>query len=137
MKAMKCIMRYCVFTKKRGLVLKPDVQWNGRKGFKFRIKGYSDSEYSKDKSRCSVNRWSVFMCNAPISYKSKMMPIVALFVTEVELFAAILCIQDMLFAMRVPNAMQLQVELPMTLFIDNKGATDLCNNWSIGGRTRH
>eukprot|EP00957_Ditylum_brightwellii_P027798 2101723-Ditylum_brightwellii.AAC.2 len=33
--------------------------------------------------------------------------------------------------------MQLQVELPMTLFIDNKGAVSFSNNWSIGGRTRH
>eukprot|EP00957_Ditylum_brightwellii_P112518 8577645-Ditylum_brightwellii.AAC.1 len=39
--------------------------------------------------------------------------------------------------MRVLNAMQLQVELPMTLFIDNKGAVDFSNNWSIGGRTTH
>eukprot|EP00957_Ditylum_brightwellii_P009335 706359-Ditylum_brightwellii.AAC.1 len=43
----------------------------------------------------------------------------------------------MLFAMRILNAMGLQVELPMTLYIDNKGAADFSNNWSIGGRTRH
>eukprot|EP00957_Ditylum_brightwellii_P011861 893952-Ditylum_brightwellii.AAC.1 len=66
-----------------------------------------------------------------------MMPIIALSVTKAELFAAILCVQNMLFAMRVLNSMQLQVELPMTLFIDNKGAVDFSNNWSIGGRTRH
>eukprot|EP00957_Ditylum_brightwellii_P117484 8960183-Ditylum_brightwellii.AAC.1 len=66
-----------------------------------------------------------------------MMPIIALSVTEAELFAAVLCVQDMLFAMRVLNAMQLQVKLPMTLYIDNKGATDFANNWLIGGRTRH
>eukprot|EP00957_Ditylum_brightwellii_P025464 1925124-Ditylum_brightwellii.AAC.1 len=66
-----------------------------------------------------------------------MMPIIALSVTKAELFAAVWCVQDMLFAMRVLNAMQLQVELPMTLFIDNKGAVDFSNNWLIGGRTRH
>ena len=31
----------------------------------------------------------------------------------------------------------LQVELPMLLEMDNKGAVDLANNWSVGGRTRH
>ena len=65
------------------------------------------------------------------------MPIIALSVTEAELFAAVQCAMDMLFAMRVLNAMGLKVELPMVLEVDNKGAVDLCNNWSIGGRTRH
>eukprot|EP00957_Ditylum_brightwellii_P043408 3291185-Ditylum_brightwellii.AAC.1 len=83
-KAMKRIMWHCVYTKKQGLVLKPDVQWNGRRGFKFRIKGVSNSEYAKDKMRKSVNGWSIFLCNALILYKSKMMPIIALLVTEAE-----------------------------------------------------
>jgi hypothetical protein len=29
------------------------------------------------------------------------------------------------------------IELPMTLRMDNKGAKDLFNNWSVGGRMRH
>ena len=35
------------------------------------------------------------------------------------------------------QSMKLQVELPMILEIDNRGAVDLANNWSVGGRTRH
>ena len=33
--------------------------------------------------------------------------------------------------------MGLQVELSMKIYIDNSGAVDLANNWSVGGRTRH
>ena len=33
--------------------------------------------------------------------------------------------------------MELQVELPMILEVNNQGAVDLANNWSAGGRTRH
>ena len=29
------------------------------------------------------------------------------------------------------------IELPMTLFVDNQGAVNLANDWSVGGRTRH
>ena len=29
------------------------------------------------------------------------------------------------------------VELPMKLYIDNKSAVDLANNWSIQGKLRH
>jgi len=33
--------------------------------------------------------------------------------------------------------MELKVKFPMILEMDNKGAVDLANNWSIGGCTRH
>jgi hypothetical protein len=35
------------------------------------------------------------------------------------------------------ESMELKMKLPMILEMDNKGAVDLANNWSIGGRTRH
>jgi hypothetical protein len=66
-----------------------------------------------------------------------MMPIIALSVTKAELYAAIQCVMDMLFVMRVLLSIGLQVALPMILEVDNKGAVDLCHNWTVGGRTRH
>ena len=33
--------------------------------------------------------------------------------------------------------MGLRVELPMILEVDTKGAMDLANSWSHGGRTKH
>ena len=65
------------------------------------------------------------------------MPIIALSVTEAELFAATQCAQDMLFVMHILNSLGLKVELPMVLEIDNRGAVDITNNWAIGGRTKH
>ena len=69
--------------------------------------------------------------------KRKMMPIVDLPGTEAERFAATGCAQDMLFEMRILESMGLKVKKPMILNVDNKGAKDLCDNWSVGGRTRH
>ena len=43
----------------------------------------------------------------------------------------------MLCVMRVLNSIGLKVQKPMTLWVDNKGAVDLANSLSIGGRTRH
>ena len=43
----------------------------------------------------------------------------------------------MLFVYRLIQSLGLEVELPMILEMDNKGAVDLANNWSVGGRTRH
>jgi hypothetical protein len=102
------------------------------------ISGQADSDYAKDlETRRSVSEIITFLCGAVITLRSKMMPMVALSVTQAELFAAVMTVQDMLFIMRIVESMGLQVEKPMLLEIDNKGAKDLINNWSVGGRLRH
>jgi hypothetical protein len=74
---------------------------------------------------------------ATVVMRSKMQKVVALSVTEAELMSGTECVQDMLYTMRIFESMGLKVEKPMILEIDNKGAVDLTNNWSVGGRTRH
>jgi hypothetical protein len=137
MAAMLRVMKYCMGTGSDGLILKPKGDWDGTENYQFEIVGKSDSKYAKDDSRRSVNGWSTFLNESPVSFRSKMMPVVALSVTEAELFAAILCVQDMMYIMRLLNSMKLKVKLPMMLYVDNKGAKDLCNNWTVCGRTRH
>lgn len=137
LEAMKRVMRYCVGTAERGFTIQPNQSWNGDPNFEFEVHGTSDSEYAKDSTRKSVNGWATYLCGSPVSMRSKMMPIVALSVTEAELFAAVQCAQDMLFVMRIIESLGLKVKKPMKLYIDNKGAVDIANNWSVGGRTRH
>ena len=62
---------------------------------------------------------------------------VTLSVTEAELVAGTECAQDMMYTMRLLESIGLKVKKPMILQMDNKGAIDLCNNWSTSGRTRH
>jgi hypothetical protein len=136
--AMHRVMKYCEGTAERGLFLNPTARWDGSPNFLFEIEGMSDSDWAKDPdTRRSVSGWSTFLHGAPISMKRKMMSIVALSVTEAELFAATCCAQDMLFEMRILESMGLKVKKPMILKIENNGAKDLCDNWSVGGRTRH
>lgn len=72
-----------------------------------------------------------------VKFFSRMMPVVALSITESELYAAVLTAQDMMFCYYIIVGLGLTVELPMILYIDNQGAVDSANNWSVGGRTRH
>jgi len=130
-------MKYCIATPDWGLTLKPDSVWDGRKGFEFTVSGMSDSEYAADESRYSVNGWSTWLNGAPVTCRSKMMPIIALSVMEAELYAAVQCAMDMMYIWRVMTSMGLKVKLPMVLEVDNKGCVDFCNNWSVAGRTRH
>jgi hypothetical protein len=102
------------------------------------IRGISDSDFAKDlETRKSVSGNSTFLCGAPVIQRSTMQRIVALSVTEAELFAAKNNAQDMLYTNRILESLGLQVQLPMILEVDNKGAVDLVNNYSVGGRTRH
>jgi len=55
---------------------------------------------------------------------------------EAELMAAVSCAQDMMHAQWIMASMELKVEMPMRLEIDNKGMVELINNWNVGGRTR-
>jgi hypothetical protein len=138
MAAMYRVMRYCIGTPNRGLMIKPNVKWDGDRNFEFTISGRSDSDFAKDViGRKSVSACSTFLCGAPVSIRSKMQDCVTLSVTEAELVAATHCAQDMLFVMRVLESKKLKVKKPMILEVDNKGAKDLAHNWSIGGRTRH
>ena len=137
--ALKRAMEYCVSTPARGWLLRPNGIWDGRdKNYKFKVHGFSDSDYAKDpETRRSVSGYATFLNGAPVTAKSKMQDCVTLSVTEAELVAATNCVQDMIYTKKVLESVGLQVELPMILHVDNKGAKDLVNNWSVGGRTRH
>ena len=104
----------------------------------FEILGISDSDYAKDvDTRRSISGFAVFLNNAVVVARSKMQQCVTLSVTEAELVAATMCVQEMLYVKNVLESMDLKVTMPMLLKVDNKGAKDLLNNWSVGGRTRH
>jgi hypothetical protein len=60
---------------------------------------------------------------------------VTLSVTESESGAGVSTAQDMMYCYRIITSLGLKVELPMVLEMDNKGAVDLANNYSVGGHT--
>ena len=135
--AMLRIMKFVLGTAEKGLVLKPDTSWDGSKDFQFTIAGKSDSDFGKDpKTRRSVSGVQCTLNGAPFVQKSMMQKFVTTSVTEAELVAGTECVQGMLFGMRLLESIGLQVKKPMNLQMDNKGAVDLVNGWSISGNTR-
>src|SRR5688572_8716072 len=61
MVAMLRIMRYCVGTANKGLIIKPKGSWDGSKDYKLEVTEKSDSEYTKDENRKSMNGWSTYL----------------------------------------------------------------------------
>lgn len=136
LKAMYRVMKYMLGTQNHGKIFQPFGRYGN--GFEFEISGRSDSDYAKCSiTRKSITGYKVCVNGAPVSIKSKMQQHVTLSVTEAELGAGVECAQDMIFTMRLLESIGLKVKLPMLLEMDNKGAVDLANNWSVGGRTRH
>jgi hypothetical protein len=88
-------------------------------------------------TRQSILGYMVFLKDAPVMHRSAMQKTVALSSCKAELNAAVLCVQDMLYAKNLIESTGLKVEFPMKLEIDNKGAVDLINSFSVGGCTHH
>ena len=137
-KAMHRVMEYVMRTPKRGLTLAPNGVWDGSKDFEFIVKGYADSTYASDPdTRLSVGGRSVFLNDAPVSVKSSQQTTMTLSSAESELMSGTSCAQDMLYTCRILESLGLKVQKPMILYVDNRGAVELANNWTVGGRTRH
>ena len=138
MQALLRLLKYCVSTENRGLLLRPTRVWDGRTDFEFLVGGKSDAAYATDVSnRRSITGYSVFLEEAPVATKSGQQASVTLSTAESELASGTQCAQEMLYVMRVLESIGLKVKKPMILEIDNRGAVGLANNWSVGGRTRH
>jgi hypothetical protein len=70
-------------------------------------------------------------------HRSATQKTVALSSCKVELNAAVLCVQDMMYQRNTLESIRLKVELPMILEMDNEGAVDLVNSFSVGGCAQH
>jgi hypothetical protein len=110
----------------------------GTRNYEFIISGRSDSDYANyTQMRKSISGFRVLLEGAPVIFKSSTQKSVALSVCKAEQTMGVLCAQDMLYVRHILESMGLKEKLPMILEMDNMGAVDLANNWSVGGRTRH
>jgi hypothetical protein len=138
LRALKYLLAYLYSTLYRGLSLRPIRIWDGSEGFEFVISGRSDSNYAANvDDRRSVTGCRTALEGAPIMQRSATQRHVTLSVTEAETAAGVTEAQDMVYSHNVLTSLGLKVKLPMVLEMDNKGAVDLANSLSVGGRTRH
>ena len=105
-------------------------KWDGKSRVVSQISGKLDSKRATDPLRRLVNGWTRHLEGTPTNMSPKMMPVTALSVTKAELHAAVQCVQDMTFAMRLMMLTGLKVEP-----LGNEGAVDERNNWTVGGQT--
>ena len=137
-KAMERVMQHVLRTPNHGVIMKPDMDWDGNEAFLFTVDGIADSgDVTEPESQQCCGGLQVFLNKAPIVHKSKMQSSASLSMAEAELIAACDAAQIMLFVMHVLEDMGLQVKKSMILRMDCKRAIDLTYRWNVSGLMKH
>ena len=105
---------------------------------KWALKALSDSDFASDKeTRISVFGYIIYFCGIPIAWRSKGMKSVVLSTTEAEYMAFSEVVEELKFIVQFLQTMKIEVELPITVYVDNVGAIWLSNNRTTSDRTKH
>ena len=105
---------------------------------KWVLKALSDSDFASDKeTRISIFGYVIYFCGIPIAWRSKGMKSVVLSTTEAEYMALTEVVKELKFIVQLLQTMNITVELPITVHVDNVGAIWLSNNRNTGDRTKH
>ena len=127
------LIRHVLATKGYGLKfeLRKDIM-------KWALKALSDSDFASDKeTRISVFGYIIYFCGIPIAWRGKGMKSVVLSTTEAEYMALSEVVKELKFIVQLLETMNIKVELPITVYVDNVGAIWLSNNCTTSDRTKH
>ena len=105
---------------------------------KWALKALSDSDFASDKeTRISVFGYIIYFCGIPIAWRSKGMKSIVLSTAEAEYMALSEVVKELKFIVQLLQTMNIEVELPIIVHVDNVGAIWLFNNRTTSDRTKH
>ena len=124
------LVRFVLSTKDFGLKFELMKKWA--------LKALSESDFASDKeTRISILGYIIYFCGIPIAWRSKAMKSVVLSTTEAEYMALPEVVKELKFIFQLLQTMNVEVEMPTTLYVDNVGAIWLSNNRTTSDRTKH
>ena len=133
LKEMYKVIRHVLSTRQHGLkyeIRKDIIKWA--------LKALSDSDFASDKgTRISVFGYIIYLCGITIAWSSKGMKRVVLSTTEAEYMTLSEVVKELKFIVQLLQTMNIDVELPITVYVDNVGAIWLSNNRTTIDRTKH
>ena len=132
-KMLHRVIRFVEQTKNRCLVLAPM-----KKNLTWDLKGYCDSDFAGDSdTRKSVSGFVIYLCGAAIAWRSKGQKSVTLSSTEAEYVAISEVATEILYIAGILKFLNIPLEYPITVNVDNIGAIYLTKNATTGSRTKH
>ena len=127
------VIRHVLST--RGHVLKFELRKDIKK---WALKALSDSDFASEKvTRISVFGYIIYLCGIPIAWRSKGMKSVVLSTTEAEYMALSEVVKDLKSTVQLLQTMNIEVELPISVYVDNVGAIWISNKRTTSDRTKH
>ena len=133
LKEMYKVIRHVLSTKGYGLKFELNKDM-----IKWALKALSDSDFASDKeTRISVFGYIIYFCGIPIAWRSKGMKSVVLSTTEAEYMALSEVVKELKFIVQLLQTMNIEVKLPITVYVDNVGAIWLSNNRTTSDGTKH
>ena len=136
MKELKRVIKFVLNTKDFGLKLEPKLVNN--RGDKWSIVVYSDSDWAGDPdTRISVTGFIIYVMGCAVAWKSKAQKSVSLSSSEAEWYALSEAAKEVKFIAQTLMTMEVPVELPIIVRVDNVGAIFMSDNQTATGRSKH
>ena len=127
LKEMYKLIRFVLSTKDFGLKFKLMKSMK-----KWALKALIDSDFASDKeTRISIYGYIIYFCGIPIDWRSKGVKSVVLSTTEAEYMALSEVVKELKFIVKLLQTMNIEVESPITVYVDNVGAIWLSNNRTV------
>jgi len=134
MKELNRVIKYALDTQNIGLKLKPKDNDNKQ----WELEAYSDADFAGDKeTRLIITGYVVYFINVPVCWHSHGKKSVKLSTTEAEYVACSEVVKEILFILHLLRHLQVKVQLPIHVHVDNMRATFLAENQNSSNRTKH
>jgi hypothetical protein len=99
---------------------------------------YTDSDWAGSKDdRRSVSSYQIYLNDVLIAWRSKSQKTVALSSSEAEFYACGEAVREIPFIAQILMSMNIPIELPVQVYMDNVGAIFMSENQTSSSRTRH
>ena len=128
-KAAKNILRYLKGTKHKGVFYKQEAE--------YKLHAFCDSDHGSEEDRKSVSGYVIYAQGAPIIWKSKKQPIIALSTCEAEYIALSEVVKELLWVSMTLKELNIKRSGPMKVYIDNQAAKKVAENAVNHERSKH
>ena len=128
------IIKFVLDTSDYGLRFQPQPSVDN----KWHLTIYTDSDYVGDKeTQISVTGYILFFMGVPLTWKSMSQKSVTLSSLEAEYVALSEAAKEIKFVYQLLQSIGIEIELPITVRVDNIGAIFMSENTSTSGQTKH
>ena len=135
--ALKRVLRYLKGTPDLGIGWTSDIK--KMKSFKKNeLWGYADASYADDeKSRRSTMGYIIYLNGGPVSWKTKLTPLVCISTADAELVSACFCACEIMFLRNFLDALGFTQDTPTCLYEDNEACIAIATKPANRPRTKH